>query len=119
MAEIVHLLPASLRRLPASLALGLIRGYQQWVSPSLCALSGPGCGCRFTPSCSHYAAEAVQVRGVLAGSWLAVRRLAKCTPLHPGGFDPVPVFAKASVFAIASPDKSADRPHPRCVRLAG
>ncbi len=48
------------------------------------------CACRFAPTCSEYAAEAVRVHGALAGAWLALRRLVKCTPLHPGGIDPVP-----------------------------
>jgi putative membrane protein insertion efficiency factor len=77
-------------RLPAQalvLAIGL---YQRTVSPFLPAFCGPGCGCRFAPSCSHYAAEAIRTHGLIAGSWLALRRLGKCTPFHPGGLDPVP-----------------------------
>ena len=46
--------------------------------------------CKFYPSCSHYAAEAVGTHGVVRGGWLAARRILKCTPLHPGGNDPVP-----------------------------
>ncbi len=45
--------------------------------------------CRFTPSCSHYAAEAIQRKGILVGSALSLWRLLKCQPLHPGGYDPV------------------------------
>ena len=77
-------------RLPSAVAIALIRVYQRAVSPALPVVFGPSCGCRFSPSCSHYAADAVREHGVLGGGWLAVRRLAKCTPLHPGGFDPVP-----------------------------
>lgn len=62
----------------------LLTGYQRFVSPLL----GPRC--RFYPSCSAYALEAVQVHGALRGSWLAVRRLSRCHPFHPGGLDPVP-----------------------------
>lgn len=66
------------------IAIGLIRFYQLAISPLL------GARCRFTPSCSHYAIAAIQRFGLLRGSWLAVRRLLKCHPLHPGGYDPVP-----------------------------
>ena len=62
----------------------LIRLYQWTVSPLL----GPRC--RFHPSCSHYAHEAVGLFGVLTGGWLAIKRLLRCHPWHPGGLDPVP-----------------------------
>ena len=62
----------------------LIRGYQLIVSPWL----GPRC--RFHPTCSSYALEAVEVHGALRGGWLAMRRIGRCHPFHPGGFDPVP-----------------------------
>ena len=66
------------------LAAGLIRLYQWTLSPLL----GPTC--RFYPSCSNYALEALQRYGFLRGSWLAVRRIGRCHPWHPGGIDPVP-----------------------------
>ncbi|MBV6424222.1 MAG: putative membrane protein insertion efficiency factor [Steroidobacteraceae bacterium] len=66
------------------LVRGLIRLYQWTLSPLL----GPRC--RFYPSCSHYALEAVDRFGVLRGGWLAARRIGRCHPWHPGGFDPVP-----------------------------
>jgi len=72
------------RQLPARLLIGLISGYRRFVSPML----GPRC--RFYPSCSAYAMEAIRVHGAGRGSWLAVRRLGKCHPFHPGGLDPVP-----------------------------
>jgi putative membrane protein insertion efficiency factor len=75
---------------PASAAVGLIRIYQRTASPMLPVLFGPACGCRFHPTCSHYAVEAVAVHGTLRGAWLTARRMIKCTPLHPGGHDPVP-----------------------------
>jgi len=62
----------------------LIRLYQWTVSPFL----GPTC--RFYPSCSHYALQAIDQFGVLGGGWLTVKRLARCHPWHPGGYDPVP-----------------------------
>lgn len=78
------------RALPAAVLLFLIRVYQRSLSPALPVLTLGRCGCRFAPTCSHYAAEAIRTHGALAGTWLAVVRLVKCTPLHPGGFDPVP-----------------------------
>ena len=68
------------------LAALLIRLYQWTVSPLL----GPTC--RFHPSCSHYALEALLRFGVLRGSVLALKRLGRCHPWHPGGFDPVPAL---------------------------
>jgi len=79
----------------------LIWLYQKTLSPALPALFGPGCGCRFAPTCSHYAADAVRTHGAITGSWLALRRLAKCSPLHPGGFDTVPPRAKPSCLSVA------------------
>jgi putative membrane protein insertion efficiency factor len=61
-----------------------IRAYQRLISPLL----GPRC--RFYPSCSQYAIEALEVHGVLRGAWLALRRIGRCHPLNPGGLDPVP-----------------------------
>lgn len=81
----------SVLRLPARALLGLVWLYQKTLSPVLPAVFGPACACRFHPTCSHYAAEAVRTHGALRGAWLAARRLARCTPLHPGGLDPVPV----------------------------
>lgn len=69
------------------LALPLLRVYQKLLSPVLFAL---GSRCRFYPSCSSYSVEAFQRHGILRGFGLSVVRLAKCNPLHPGGFDPVP-----------------------------
>ena len=66
---------------PLRLAL---RGYRYFVSPLL----GPAC--RFHPSCSQYAEQALERHGLLRGGWLAARRICRCGPWHPGGFDPVP-----------------------------
>jgi putative membrane protein insertion efficiency factor len=68
---------------------------------------GPACGCRFTPTCSHYAAEAIRTHGAALGTALAAWRLLKCTPLHPGGHDPVPAKRKPSCRAV-----DALNPHP-------
>ncbi|MDF3056715.1 MAG: hypothetical protein K0R17_930 [Rariglobus sp.] len=77
-------------RLPARVLLGLVWVYQHTLSPAIPAVFGPACACRFHPTCSHYTAEAVRTHGALHGVWLSARRLLRCTPLHPGGFDPVP-----------------------------
>ena len=67
-----------------TLFLALIRAYQYVLRPML------GSNCRFYPSCSDYAREAIERHGAMRGLWLAVRRVARCHPYHPGGFDPVP-----------------------------
>ena len=67
---------------------------------------GPYCGCRFHPTCSHYAAEAVRTHGALVGALLAVWRIVKCNPLHAGGLDPVPPVGSLRVR----------RASPACVR---
>ncbi|MBT8051287.1 MAG: membrane protein insertion efficiency factor YidD [Gammaproteobacteria bacterium] len=62
----------------------LIRSYQVLLSPFL------GNHCRFTPSCSTYAMEAIEKHGALKGGWLALKRIGRCHPLCDGGYDPVP-----------------------------
>jgi putative membrane protein insertion efficiency factor len=64
--------------------LALIRGYQYAISPLL------GRTCRYLPTCSEYAAEAVTKYGAIKGGWLGVKRVCRCHPWHPGGYDPVP-----------------------------
>ncbi|MGW8248492.1 MAG: membrane protein insertion efficiency factor YidD [Acidiferrobacterales bacterium] len=66
------------------LFLGLIRIYQLAISPYL------GQNCRFYPTCSCYAHEAIDTHGVVRGTWLAIRRIGRCHPWNPGGYDPVP-----------------------------
>ncbi len=67
-----------------ALLLSMLRGYQYAIRPLL------GANCRFYPSCSDYGREAIDRYGALKGSWLTLRRIARCHPYHPGGFDPVP-----------------------------
>lgn len=69
---------------PARVLLALIGGYRTAISPVLAP------SCRYLPSCSAYAAEAIEVHGAARGSWLALRRLLRCHPFHAGGHDPVP-----------------------------
>lgn len=64
--------------------IGIIRFYQIVISP----LTPPTC--RFYPTCSHYGLEAIIRFGPIKGSWLTIKRIVKCQPFHPGGFDPVP-----------------------------
>lgn len=68
----------------ARLLISTVRGYQKLISP----LFGPSC--RFYPTCSHYAIEAIERFGAVKGGWLTTKRLLKCHPLYPGGEDPVP-----------------------------
>lgn len=94
---------------PAARLLVLaITGYQRYLSPAL------GQHCRFAPSCSSYAVQAVTEHGAARGSWLAARRLLRCHPWNPGGHDPVPspVAASATMGALASRvHQAADHPH--------
>jgi putative membrane protein insertion efficiency factor len=83
------------RRVVKSAINGLIRLYQLSLSPLL----GPRC--RFYPSCSYYTQEAVNIHGVLHGMWLGLRRLARCHPLNPGGYDPVPPAKTAKACSHA------------------
>jgi len=64
--------------------IGLLRIYKYAISPML------GRSCRFHPSCSEYAIEALERHGPAKGLWLAIRRIGRCHPWHPGGYDPVP-----------------------------
>jgi putative membrane protein insertion efficiency factor len=70
--------------LPARFLVALVRGYKRWISP----LVPPAC--RFEPTCSVYAAEAIERHGAGRGAWLALKRLLRCRPGCEGGYDPVP-----------------------------
>ncbi|MEE8376322.1 MAG: membrane protein insertion efficiency factor YidD [Acidimicrobiia bacterium] len=69
---------------PRNLMIGLIVIYQKLVSP------GIGTNCRYQPTCSSYSVEAIERFGVLRGGWLGLKRIGRCHPLRPGGYDPVP-----------------------------
>jgi putative membrane protein insertion efficiency factor len=77
---------------PRRVLSSLLRGYKRFISP----LMPPAC--RFQPTCSEYAAEAVEKHGVLKGSALAVGRIARCHPWSHGGFDPVPPISASARF---------------------
>ena len=77
--------------------LAVVGFYSRAISPALPPR------CRFAPTCSAYAAEAISTHGAARGSWLALRRVLKCAPWHPGGFDPVPPRRSSGTPA---PDRS-------------
>jgi putative membrane protein insertion efficiency factor len=81
------------RRVPARLLISLIEIYRNMISP----LRPPSC--RFTPTCSQYAVDALRTYGLIRGTWLAVARLARCGPWHRGGWDPIP-----EKTTVAEPD---------------
>ncbi len=93
-----------------AICLGL-KGYQWGISPLLTTLFGPGgFGCRYTPTCSAYALEAVQTHGAIRGSSLTVRRLCRCHPWGDSGYDPVPP-APSDSQAQASSSPEANPPY--------
>lgn len=75
---------ATHRSAAQSATIVLIRAYQRVLSPVF------GRNCRYYPTCSQYALEAVEIHGAARGSWLGIRRIGRCHPWHEGGFDPVP-----------------------------
>ena len=94
------------------LLIGLVRGYQLVVSPFL------GQTCRYYPSCSAYALEALRVHGAIKGTWLAIRRLLRCHPWAPGGVDHVP--PRRSPGSSPEPDaRTARDPDLRPATVAG
>jgi putative membrane protein insertion efficiency factor len=74
----------TLVQLPRTALVAGVRAYQRFISPVLPP------ACRFTPSCSAYAVTALERYGAVQGTWMALRRLARCHPWNPGGYDPVP-----------------------------
>jgi len=90
-----------------SLVRFLIRIYQCTFSPLLTLICGPGSGCRFTPTCSAYFLEAIETHGVARGSWMGLKRLARCQPWGGCGYDPVPPPEKELRIVAAHGDKLA------------
>jgi putative membrane protein insertion efficiency factor len=97
---------------PGRVLLAGIAAYQKVLSPLL------GQRCRFAPTCSAYAAEAIATHGAARGTWLALRRIGKCHPFHPGGHDPVPPARSTSatmdetspVAGVDAPPLASDTP---------
>jgi len=81
-------------KLPRLILIGMIRIYQWLLSPIKNVLFGPAGRCRFSPTCSCYAAEALRNHGVLVGSWLTLKRIVRCNPWGGAGHDPVPEKCK-------------------------
>ena len=101
------------RRPVRSGLLGAIRFYQHAISPT----RPPRC--RFVPSCSAYAVEAIEVHGAARGSWLALRRILKCAPWHPGGVDLVPEPAPGRSGGTAGHAHSSNTAAPTPVAPSG
>ena len=85
------------------IAIGAIHLYRAAVSPFL------GSTCRYTPSCSHYTETAIRRFGPARGTWMGLRRILRCHPFHPGGYDPVPP-ARASASAVTPIEAATQRP---------
>jgi len=91
----------SWRQLPQRALIALVRGYRLLLSPWL------GSSCRFEPTCSVYALEALQRHGAAAGSYLSAARLLRCHPWCDGGFDPVPTHAPSLFRHLVADDGAA------------
>ena len=94
---------------PARLMVKAVRGYQRTLSPLKAAPT-----CRFTPTCSEYAAQAILKHGAIKGGWLSLWRIARCQPFNAGGVDPVPeMFPKSTPAATqAKPVQTSPEPEP-------
>jgi putative membrane protein insertion efficiency factor len=90
-------------------AIKLLDIYKRWISPALPQ------SCRFVPSCSEFAMEALDGHGIVRGTWLALLRIARCNPLGGSGYDPVPACAptRATTTRVGDPEQAASRPAKR------
>jgi putative membrane protein insertion efficiency factor len=89
--------------LPARAGMRAIHAYQV-------AMGGTTPRCRFAPSCSEYTRQAIEAHGLARGVWLGVRRIGRCHPWHPGGFDPVPPRPRRAPGATATEPRIRSRP---------
>ncbi len=101
MSKFATTFTAKLWALPVAMLRALISLYQRLLSPVLGA-AFPSCGCRFAPTCSHYAREALLTHGLGRGSALTALRLLKCGPWHSGGLDPVPPRARPTCQRVSA-----------------
>ena len=107
--------PVQSRSTRGKVSRALLSVYKRVLSPVLHAVSGSAGACRFQPSCSEYAALAIEYHGILRGTWLALRRISKCHPFHAPEFDPVPVpipvpHSVARSLSTAAPMQSSPPP---------
>lgn len=98
--------PLAPTSVPVRAVDGLLWLYQKTLSPALAVLA-PSCGCRFAPTCSHYARAVLREHGLLSGLGLTARRLVKCGPWHPGGLDPVPPAGHRSRLVCTAVHRNA------------
>ncbi len=101
--QVWRLVCTGLSRAVNTVLIGLVRGYRFFLSPWL------GSACRFTPTCSQYALQALERHGPAAGSYLAARRLLRCHPGCPGGHDPVPDQAPRLFSRFCNPSSGSSR----------
>ncbi len=95
----------ALARLPATLAIGLVVIYKMLLSPVKNVLFGQHAACRFHPTCSTYACECFRSHGFWVGGYYSVRRILRCHPFHPGGYDPAPVPANTQPGKTETPNQ--------------
>jgi uncharacterized protein len=88
-------------------ALAVIQVYRAALSPILLSVAGPAC--RFEPTCSAYAGEAIARHGIIRGSWMALRRLSRCRPFGAWGFDPVPTIHYPNNMTVTGIEARRDR----------